>query len=163
MAFKGKKIRDLASLEKGLDNILKHLNEEEIKKATGKTRDYISKCSNPDPDDDGIKRNIDHIDSVELDKICLKKGVAPPMLGAHTFILEEEKSKLQVPQSDVNRMMIKFNILDGYLKKVILDAHDPLGPGSEKITKIERDKINNAIKAIEDKILIIKLTINKKK
>ena len=161
MAFKGKKIRDLASLEKGLDNVLKHLNEEEIKKATGKTRDYISKCSNPDPDDDGIKRNIDHIDSVELDKICLKKGVAPPMLGAHTFILDEEKFKLQAPASDVNRMMVKFNILDGYLKKVILDAQDPTGPGNEKITKIEKDKINNAIKAIEDKILKIKLTINR--
>jgi len=163
MAFKGKKIRELASLEKGLDNVLKHLNEEEIKKATGKTRDYISKCSNPNPDDDGIKRNIDHIDSVELDKMCLTKGVSPPMLGAHQYIIDEEKFKLQAPQGDLTRMMVKFNILDGYLKKVILDSKDPTGPGSEKITKIEKDKINNAIKAIEDKILKIKLAINKKK
>ena len=32
MAFKGKKIREL-SLEKGLDNILKHLNKDEIQEA----------------------------------------------------------------------------------------------------------------------------------
>ena len=44
MAFKGKKIREL-SLEKGLDNILKHLNKDEIQEAIGKTRDYIAKCS----------------------------------------------------------------------------------------------------------------------
>ena len=32
-----------------------------------------------------------------------------------------------------------------------------------KLTKIEKDKINDAIKAIEDKILKIKLAINKDK
>ena len=158
MAFKGKKIRDLASLEKGLDNILEHLSEEEIKKATGKTRDYISKCSNPDPDDDGIKRNIDHIDSVELDKICLEKSIAPPMLNAHQYILDAIKSKLQTPQGDVNRMMVKLSILDGKLKDEILKALE-----DNKLTKIEKDRINDAIKAIEDKILKIKLAINKDK
>ena len=55
--FKGKKIREF-SLEKGLDNILKHLNKDEIQEAIGKTRDYIAKCSNPDPDETGTRRSI---------------------------------------------------------------------------------------------------------
>ena len=74
MAFKGKKIREL-SLEKGLDNILKHLNKDEIQEAIGKTRDYIAKCSNPDPDETGTRRNIDHIDSIKLDLKCIEKGI----------------------------------------------------------------------------------------
>ncbi len=156
MVFKGKKIRDLATLEKGLDNILEHLSEEEIKKAIGKSRDYISKCSNPDINADKIKRNIDHIDSVELDKVCLRKGIAPPMLNAHTYILDSEKSTMKTPQGDVNRMMVKLSILDGKLKDEILKALE-----DNKLTKIEKDKINDAIKAIEDKILKIKLAINK--
>ena len=158
MAFKGKKIRDLASLEKGLDNILEHLSEEEIKKAIGKTRDYISKCSNPDVNPNQPKRNIAHIDSVELDLACLRKKIAPPMLNAHTYILDAEKSKIQAPQGDVNKMMIKLTILDGKLKDEILKALE-----DNKLTKIEKDKINDAIKAIEDKILKIKLAINKDK
>ena len=65
------KIRKLASLEKGLEEITRILTEEEIKKAINKGSSYIRKCSDPDPDSDGIKRNIDHKDSVELDKACL--------------------------------------------------------------------------------------------
>jgi len=158
MAFKGKKIRDLASLEKGLDNILEHLNEEEIKKAISKSRSYISKCSNPDADEEGRKWDIKHMESLALDKVCLEKGIAPPMLNAHTYILDSIKYKIQAPQSDVNKMMVKLTILDGKLKDEILKALE-----DNKLTKIEKDKINDAIKAIEDKILKIKLAINKDK
>ena len=55
------KIRKLASLEKGLEEITRILTEEEIKKAINKGGSYIRKCSDPDPDSDGIKRNIDHV------------------------------------------------------------------------------------------------------
>ena len=158
MAFKGKKIRDLASLEKGLDNILEHLNEEEIKKAISKSRSYISKCSNPDADEEGRKWDIKHMESLALDKVCLEKGIAPPMLNAHTYILDSTKYKIQAPQGDVNKMMVKLTILDGKLKDEILKSLE-----DNKLTKIEKDKINDAIKAIEDKILKIKLAINKDK
>ena len=61
------KIRKIASIEKGLEEITKVLNEAEIKKAINKGSSYVRKCSDPDPDSDGIKRNIDHKDSVELE------------------------------------------------------------------------------------------------
>ena len=66
---------------------------------------------------------------------------------------------------------MKFNVniiaqvkkaLDGDLKKVIDNAQDPKGPGKEKITALEKKKIFTSIKAIEDKILKIKLSIDKK-
>ena len=89
--FKGLmvKIRKLASVEKGLEEITRILTEEEIKKAINKGGSYIRKCSDPEPDSDGIKRNIDHVDSIELDKACIKKGFAPPLMEWHKAIFKK--------------------------------------------------------------------------
>ena len=157
----GTKIRKIASIEKGLEDVLKALNEEEIKNAIGKTKDYVAKCSDPDPADK-ITRNIDHYQSVALDKACVAKGISPPMLTAHQYMIDEEKSKYQSDLGDLNRLLVRFTILDGDLKKVIDKAQDPKGPGKEKITALEKKKIFTSIKAIEDKILKIKLSIDKK-
>jgi len=157
----GTKIRKIASIEKGLEDVLKALNEEEIKNAIGKTKDYVAKCSDPDPADK-IRRNIDHYQSVALDKACVAKGMSPPMLKAHEYMIDEEKSKHQSDLGDLNRLLVRFTILDGDLKKVIDKAQDPKGPGKEKITALEKKKIFASIKAIEDKILKIKLSIDKK-
>ena len=60
-------------------------------------------------------------------------------------------------------MLIKLTILDADLKKEVLEAQNPESKGGEKITREEQEKINDAIKNIEDKILKIKLAVNKKK
>ena len=157
----GSKIRKIASIEKGLEDVLKALNEKEIFDAIGKKKDYVAKCSDPEPAD-GIKRNIDHYQSVALDKACIKKGVSPPMLTAHDFMIQEEKAKNQSSLIDINKLLVKFTILDGELKKEINKAQDPKGLAGEKITKVEKKKIFDSIKAIEDKILKIKFAIDKK-
>ena len=157
----GSKIRKLASIEKGLEDVLKALNEKEIFDAIGKKKDYVAKCSDPEPAD-GIKRNIDHYQSVALDKACIKKGVSPPMLTAHDFMIQEEKAENQSSLTDINKLLVKFTILDGELKKEINKAQDPKGLAGEKITKVEKKKIFDSIKAIEDKILKIKFAIDKK-
>ena len=126
----GSKIRKIASIEKGLEDVLKALNEEEIKDAIGKTKDYIAKCSDPEPAD-GVKRSIDHYQSVALDKACVRKGISPPLLTAHQYMIDEEKSKHQSDLGDLNRLLVRFTILDGDLKKVIDKAQDPDGPGQE--------------------------------
>ncbi len=113
----GSKIRKIASIEKGLEDVLKALNEEEIKDAIGKTKDYIAKCSDPEPAD-GVKRSIDHYQSVALDKACVRKGISPPLLTAHQYMIDEEKSKHQSDLGDLNRLLVRFTILDGDLKKV---------------------------------------------
>ena len=158
----GSKIRKIASIEKGLEDVLKALNEEEIKDAIGKTKDYIAKCSDPEPAD-GVKRSIDHYQSVALDRACVRKGISPPLLTAHQYMIDEEKSKHQSDLGDLNRLLVRFTILDGDLKNVIDKAQDPDGPGQEKITALEKKKIFDSIKAIENKILKIKLTIDKNK
>ena len=163
------KIRKLASLEKGLEEIIKVLSESEIKKAINKGSSVLRKCSDPDRDsegrdEDGVKRNIDHKDSVKLDLACVRKGISPPMLASHQYIVDEEKNKLNIEDmSDVSRMLVKFSILEGELNKFIIDATDPEGPDGEIINDLEKKKIFESIKKIEDKILKIKLSINQSK
>ena len=49
------------------------------------------------------------------------------------------------------------------LNKFIIDATDPEGPGGESVTELEKKKIFESIKKLEDKILKIKLSIDKSK
>ena len=157
------KIRKIASIERGLEEVVQSLTEEEIKKAINKGASYVRKCSDPQPDNDGVKRNIDHIDSVKLDIKCIQKGISPPLLTAHQFMVDQEKSENRSNFGEVNQMLVKFSILEGELNKVVIEATDPKSPDGEKITALEKKKVFEAIKNIEDKILKIKLAIDKSK
>ena len=157
------KIRKIASIERGLEEVVQSLTEEEIKHAINKGSSYVRKCSDPNPDNDGVKRNIDHVDSVKLDIKCIQKGISPPLLSAHQFMIDQEKSKNRSNFGEVNQMLVKFSILEGELNKVVIEATDPKSPDGEKITALEKKKVFEAIKNIEDKILKIKLAIDKSK
>ena len=157
------KIRKIASIERGLEEVVQSLTEEEIKQAINKGSSYVRKCSDPNPDNDGIKRNIDHIDSVKLDIKCIQKGISPPLLTAHQFMVDQEKSENRSNFGEVNQMLVKFSILEGELNKVVIEATDPKSPDGEEITALEKKKVFEAIKNIEDKILKIKLAIDKSK
>jgi len=162
------KLRKIASIERGIEEILQVLTEQEIKETIQKGASYLRKCSDPDrdlegKDSEGVKRNIDHIESVKLDKKCIQKGISPPLLTAHQFIIDQEKSNNQSNLADVNQMLVKFSILEGELNKVVIEATDPKSPEGEKITGLEKKKVFEAIKNIEDKILKIKLAIDKNK
>ena len=162
------KIRKIASIERGIEEILQALSDQEIQETIGKGSSYLRKCSDPGrdsegKDSEGVKRNIDHIESVKLDKKCVLKGISPPLLNAHQFIIEQEKSDNQSSTDDVNKMLVKFSILEGELNKVVIEVTDPNSPGGEDVTGLEKKKVFEAIKRIEDKILKIKLAIDKNK
>ena len=162
------KIRKIASIERGIEEILQALSDQEIKDTIGKGSSFLRKCSDPDRDaegrdSEGVKRNISHAEAVKLDKKCVQKGISPPLLTAHQFIIDQEKSNNQSNMEDVNKMLVKFSILEGELNKVVIEATDPKSPDGEKITGLEKKKVFEAIKNIEDKILKIKLAIDKNK
>jgi len=148
------KIRKIASIERGLEEVVQSLTEEEIKQAINKGASYVRKCSDPQPDNDGIKRNIDHVDSVKLDIKCIEKGISPPLLTAHQFIIDQAKSEQKTNLGEVNEMLVKFSILEGELNKVVIQATDPASPGGKKIDDLEKKKVFEAIKNIEDKKII---------
>ena len=152
------KIRKIASIENGIMQVLKILSEEEIKDAIGKTSSYLRKCSNPD-----LQQQIDHNDSIKLDLACIKKGKTPPLYTTHEYIVVNEFENTNVHESnDIDELLVKSTILHGKLTEVVKLAEDEKSDAGKEISKLEKKEIMEAIKNLENKILKIKLTIDKK-
>jgi len=152
------KIRKTASIENGLMEVIKILSEEEIKAAIGKSSSYIRKCSNPD-----LPQQIDHNDSFLLDKACIEKGKAPPLLTAHEYMIAKEFDKIDTPESkDISQILVKSTILHGKLTELIHQAQDPKSDKGVEISVLEKKEINKAIKDLENKIMKIKMTLDTK-
>ena len=153
------KIRKVASIESGLMEVTKILTEEEIQEAIGKGSSYIRKCSNPD-----LPQQIDHNDSFELDKACIKKGKGHPLLTSHEYMVAHELEKLKGNEdNDIDEMLVRSTILHGKLTEVVKQSEDSKSDSGAKISLLEKKEIMKAIKDVEDKILKIKLTIDSKK
>ena len=152
------KIRKTASIENGLMEVLKILNEEEIKAAIGKGASYLRKCSNPD-----LPQQIDHNDSFLLDKACIEKGKAPPLLTSHEFMIAKEFDKVETAAAkDISQILVRSTILHGKLTELIHNAQDPKSDRGETISVFEKKEINEAITDLENKIMKIKMTIDTK-
>ncbi len=152
------KIRKTASIESGIMQVLKILNEEEIQAAIGKGSSYLRKCSNPD-----LQQQIDHNDSIKLDLACIKKGKSPPLYDAHEYIVINEFENLSTHKdNDIDEILVKSTILHGKLTEVIKLAEDPKSDQGNEISKLEKKEIMEAIKNLEDKIMKIKITVDQK-
>ena len=148
------KIRKTASIENGIMQVLKILNEDEIQETIGKSSSYLRKCSDPSQ-----QQQIDHNDSIKLDIACIKKGKAPPLFVAHEYIVINESDNLDShKQNDIDEMLVKSTILHGKLTEVVKLSEDK---GIE-ISKLEKKEIMEAIKNLEDKIMKIKITVDQK-
>jgi len=152
------KIRKQASIESGLMEVLKILTDDEIKEAIGKGSSYLRKCSNPD-----LPQQIDHNDSIKLDLKCIHKGKTPPLYTAHEYIVVNEIENTDLHGSnDIDELLVKSTILHGKLTEVVKLAEDPSSEKGSEISQLEKKEIMQAIKNLENKILKIKLTIDKK-
>ena len=152
------KIRKAASIESGIMQVLKILNENEIQAAIGKGSSYLRKCSNPD-----LQQQIDHNDSIKLDLACIKKGKAPPLFDAHEYIVINEFDNLEShKKNDIDELLVKSTILHGKLTEVVKLSEDPKSDGGVEISRLEKKEIMEAIKNLEDKIMKIKITIDQK-
>ena len=153
------KIRKTASIENGLMEVVQILSEEEIQAAIGKGSSYVRKCSNPD-----LPQEIDHNDSFKLDKACIAKGKAPPLLTSHEYMVAHELENIDTTESkDLSQILVRSTILHGKLTELIHYAQDPKSDKGSEISVLEKKDIFEAIKDLEDKILKIKLTIDNKK
>jgi hypothetical protein len=152
------KIRKTASIENGLMEVVQLLSEDEIQTAIGKGSSYVRKCSNPD-----LPQEIDHNDSFKLDKACIAKGKAPPLLTSHEYMVAHELENIDTVESkDLSQILVRSTILHGKLTELIHDAQDPKSEKGSEISVLEKKDIFEAIKDLEDKILKIKLTIDNK-
>ena len=152
------KIRKTASIENGIMQVLKILNEDEIQETIGKSSSYLRKCSDPSQ-----QQQIDHNDSIKLDIACIKKGKAPPLFVAHEYIVLNESDNLDShKQNDIDEMLVKSTILHGKLTEVVKLSEDPKSDKGTEISKLEKKEIMEAIKNLEDKIMKIKITVDQK-
>lgn len=152
------KIRKTASIESGIMQVLKILNEEDIQEAIGKGSSYLRKCSNPD-----LQQQIDHNDSIKLDLACIKKGKAPPLFDAHEYIvINEFENSSSHKNNDIDELLVKSTILHGKLIEVVKLAEDQKSDQGIDISKLEKKEIMEAIKNLEDKIMKIKITVDQK-
>ena len=136
------KIRKIGSIENGIMQVLKILNEEEIFKAIGKKSSYLRKCSNPT-----LKQQIDHNDSVKLDLACIKKGKAPPLLTEHEYQTLNNLNEMKDHKlNDIDSMLVKSTILHGKLQEVIKIAEDESSEEGKEISRLEKKEIMEAIK-----------------
>ncbi len=152
------KIRKIASIENGIMQVLKILSEEEINLAIKKGSSYLRKCSDAD-----LPQQLDHNDSVKLDLACIKKGKIPPLFTAHEYIVVNELEKENEHGSnDIDEMLVKSTILHGKLTEVVKLAENPKSEKGSEISQLEKKEIMKAVENLENKILKIKLTIDKK-
>jgi len=153
------KIRKTASIENGLMEVVQILSEDEIQAAIGKGASYVRKCSDPQQ-----QQEIDHNDSFKLDKACIAKGKAPPLLTSHEYMIESELDNINTDGSkDLNQILVRSTILHGKLTELIHNAQHPKSDKGTEISVLEKKDIFEAIKDLEDKVLKIKLTIDNKK
>ena len=153
------KIRKTASIENGLMEVVQILSEEEIQAAIGKGASYVRKCSDPQQ-----QQEIDHNDSFKLDKACIAKGKAPPLLTSHEYMIAHELENINIDGSkDLSQILVRSTILHGKLTELIHYAQHPKSDKGAEISVLEKKDIFEAIKDLEDKILKIKLTIDNKK
>ena len=138
--------------------MFERLNDEEVQAAIGKSTSYLRKCSNPD-----LPQQIDHNDSFLLDKACIEKGKAPPLLTSHEFMIAKEFDKVETAAAkDISQILVRSTILHGKLTELIHNAQDPKSDRGETISILEKKEINEAITDLENKIMKIKMTIDTK-
>ena len=151
------KIRKISSIENGIAEVIKILSEDEIEEVIGKGISFLRKCSDPDQ-----PQQIDHNDSIKLDLACIKKKKAPPLLNSHEYIMSLNVSALDFENDgDLDAVLVKFTILHGKLVEVIKKAQDPNSDKGEEISVVEKKEIFESIKYIEDKIMKLKISIDR--
>ena len=148
--------RKLVSLEIALKEIIKDLKDEGLKKATGKSESHFRKCS----DENDSDHNIHHKDSVAIDIESLKRGFGSPMLTAHEDLLEATSPEYK-NLDNTSTTLINIGAKIGRLMETTQLAINPEGEGGRKISESEKKHITKAINDVEDKILELKLLIER--
>ena len=147
--------RKLVSLEIVLKEVIKDLKTDALKDATGKSESHFRKCS-----DENDTQDIHHIDSIKIDIECLKRGLGNPMLTAHEDMLEATNPEYK-NLDNASNTLINIGAKIGRLMETTQKAINPKGESGKKISETEKKHISKALNDVEDKILELKLIIER--
>ena len=72
-----------------------------------------------------------------MDKACIEKGKAPPLLTSHEFMIAKEFDKVETAAAkDISQILVRSTILHGKLTELIHNAQDPKSDKGEILKKL---------------------------
>ena len=148
------KLREPHSIEFALNQALKKLKDEEIKKSTGKSMSHFRKCGDADDKD----HNIGLSDAIKLDILLQQKKLGTPLLDCFNFKLDYELRKMN-EYENVSSVLINIGGRIGNLMDITQEAIDPESPQGSSITNQEKQEIFKAVSEVEEKIAKLKLSV----
>ena len=148
------KIREYLSIEQVLSQVIKKLDENEIKNITNKSISHFRKCSDTEDKD----HNIHLGDAIKLDILMQRKELGTPLLDKFELTLNEEFKKVN-SFDRMESVLINIGGRVGNLMEVAQEAIDPEGPLGKELSDQEKDRISTAISEVEEKIAKLKLSI----
>ena len=148
------KLREPLSIEFVLSQFLKKLNEEEVKKTTGKSISHFRKCGDSDDKD----HNLHLIDAIKLDILLQYKQLGTPFLDCFNLLLEYELRKIN-EYENITNVLINIGGRVGNLMDVTQKATDPSSEQGATVSEAEKQKIFKAVSQLEEKIAKLKLSV----
>ena len=148
------KLREPHSIEFALNQALKKLKDEEIKKSTGKSISHFRKCGDADDKD----HNIGLSDAIKLDILLQQKKLGTPLLDCFNFKLDYELRKMN-EYENVSSVLINIGGRIGNLMDITQEAIDPASPEGSSITNQVKQNIFKAVSEVEEKIAKLKLSV----
>ena len=148
------KYRESLSIEFVLSQVIKKLDDEEIKNFTGKSISHYRKCSDPEDKDHTLHLK----DAIQLDILMQKNMLGTPFLDFINLNLTHEFRKIN-DYANVKNILINIGGRIGNLMDVTQEAIQPEGHKGEIISKKEKQEIFKAILEVEEKISRLKLSV----
>ena len=148
------KLRKPLTVEYILSNIIKDIDENNIKEITGKSISHFRKCSDPADKD----HNLHFIDAIKLDLILQKLQKGTPFLDNFEIMLSEDLKNIN-NNENVSNTLINIGGRIGNLMDVTSNSINPKSHDGKNISDLEKDKIHRAIKEVEDKMALLKISI----
>ena len=148
------KLRKPLTVEHILSNIIKDIDENNIKEITGKSISHFRKCSDPADKD----HNLHFIDAIKLDLILQKLQKGTPFLDNFEIMLSEDLKNIN-NNENVSNTLINIGGRIGNLMDVTSNSINPKSHYGKNIIYLEKDKIHRAIKEVEDKMALLKISL----
>ena len=148
------KIREPLSIEHVLSNIIKKLDENDIKNITDKSVSHFRKCSDLDDKD----HTLYLIDAIKLDILMQRKSLGTPLLDNFQLMLEQEFKKINSFEN-LENTLLNIGGRVGNLMDVVQEAINPDSALGKELSKKEKDLIFKSIINLEEKIANLKLSI----
>ena len=148
------KIREPLSTEHVLSNVIKKLDENDIKNFTNKSASHFRKCSDPDDKDHVLYLS----DAIKLDILMQRKSLGTPLLDNFQLMLDQEFKKIN-SYENLENTLLNIGGRVGNLMDVVQEAINPESSLGKELSKKEKDLISKSIINLEEKIANLKLSI----